>query len=343
MLVGIYNDPYRKFNKFLERYEKILDYNNINHIWLESSQIDFWEKIRTLDLFIFRWGVSDSSHQIADSIIPIIEKELRIKCLPDYITSWPYENKIKEYYLLKQHGFPIIDTYIFWDKIVALAWLETAKFPMIFKLKGGAGSKNVILIRKKRQAVKFLNKMFGKGLIPRVIDRNKINIKREIRHLGGNLLRKIKGEEILPLWQLQKNYILFQKYLPDNKYDTRITVIGDRAFGFRRFNRKGDFRASGSGRIDYDVEKVDKRCIEIAFSVSKKMHFQTMAYDFLFALDDEPQFSEISYTYLDTAIYNCPGYWDSNLNWHDGHFWPQHCQLVDALSLPYLKQPNLAF
>ncbi len=343
MLVGIHKDPYGKFCRFLERYEEILDFNGVDHIRLEASQSGFWERIRTLDLFIFRWAHYDSDRQLAHTILPVIEEEMAIKCFPDWKTCWHYDDKIKEYYLLKQHGFSMVDSYIFWEKKAALEWLRTADFPLVFKLKGGAGAKNVILVKNRRQAVKFVNKMFGKGLIPRAIDRNKIDIKREIRHLGGNLLRKIKGEDILENWQLQKNYILFQKFLPDNKYDTRVTTIGDRAFVFRRFNREDDFRASGSGKIDYDVEKVDKRCIEIAFSVSKKMHFQTMAYDFLFNPDDEPQFSEISYTYLDTAIYNCPGYWDSNLNWHDGHFWPQYCQLVDALSLPYLKQPNLAF
>jgi len=318
-------------------------FNGIEHIRLDASEPDFWEKMKKLDLFIFRWGHYDTERQLAHTIMPVIEEEMGIKCLPNWKTCWHYDDKIKEYYLLKQHGFPMVESYIFWEKKATLGWLMEADFPMVFKLKVGAGSKNVILVRKRRQAVKFVNKMFGKGLIPRAIDRNKIDIKREIRHLGGNLLRKIKGEDILENWQLQKNYVLFQKYLPDNKYDTRITVIGDRAFGFRRFNRKGDFRASGSGRINYDVEKVDKRCIEIAFSISKKMHFQTMAYDFLFNSDDEPQFCEISYTYLDTAICNCPGYWDSNLNWHDGHFWPQYCQLVDVLGLLDLKQPNLAF
>lgn len=31
--------------------------------------------------------------------------------------------------------------------------------------------------------------------------------------------------------------------------DTRVTVIGHCAFGYRRYNRPGDFRASGSGRL----------------------------------------------------------------------------------------------
>ena len=53
-------------------------------------------------------------------------------------------------------------------------------------------------------------------------------------------------------------------------YDTRVTVIGGRAFAFRRFNRDDDFRSSGSGKIDYNMEEIDKRMIKLALKVSKK-------------------------------------------------------------------------
>ena len=66
-----------------------------------------------------------------------------------------------------------------------------------------------------------------------------------------------------------------------------------------------------------------------------------MAYDFLRTQNNELQFCEISYTYSDFAIYNCPGYWDSALTWHEGHYWPQYFQLMDALNLPGLKQPQV--
>jgi hypothetical protein len=66
-----------------------------------------------------------------------------------------------------------------------------------------------------------------------------------------------------------------------------------------------------------------------------------MAYDFLYGINGEVQFCEISYDFVDTAIYSCPGYWDSELNWHEGNYWPQYCQLVDLLSMPTLKQPEM--
>ena len=66
-----------------------------------------------------------------------------------------------------------------------------------------------------------------------------------------------------------------------------------------------------------------------------------MAYDFIFNENMEPEIAEISYTYLDTAIYKCKGYFDADLKWHEGCYWPQYFQLVDALDSTDLEQPKL--
>ena len=125
--------------------------------------------------------------------------------------------------------------------------------------------------------------MFGKGILPeRGLGINNLRVKhfniyRELHRIAGNFYRWTKGVDTSPHWRIQKNYVLFQRFLPDNEFDTRITVIGDRAFGFRRMTRKSDFRASGSGIIDYDIGKIDLRCVDIAFRVSQQLGFQSMA------------------------------------------------------------------
>ena len=146
-----------------------------------------------------------------------------------------------------------------------------------------------------------------------------------------------------PFWARHKNYALFQKFLPNNDCDTRVTVIGERAFAFRRMVREDDFRASGSGNIDYDPSKIDMRCIQLAFNVSQKMGFQSMAYDFLLNEKGEPEFCEISYTCKSCAVHNCTGYWDPEMNWHEGQYWPEYLHLVDALGLPDLKVPEMDY
>ena len=75
MLVGIHKDQYGKFCSFLQKYEEIMDYNKIDHTRLDVSNTDFWEIVKKLDLFIFRWRHIDDHHQMAKTIIPIIEKE----------------------------------------------------------------------------------------------------------------------------------------------------------------------------------------------------------------------------------------------------------------------------
>ena len=68
-----------------------------------------------------------------------------------------------------------------------------------------------------------------------------------------------------------------------------------------------------------------------------------LAYDFLFNGNNDPQICEMGYTSYAMDLYNCPGYWDTSLNWHKGHFWPQYLQLKDLLNLPELMQPHINF
>lgn len=348
MKVGIYKQHLGGLHPaYLRRYEQILNFNGIECIWLEASRRDFWEKVSELDLFIYQWEHYDGPKQIAQAIIPIIEYEIKVPCFPNWETSWHFDDKIKQYYLLKQPGFPIIESYIFWEKDGAFRWLESAQMPVVFKLKGGAGSNNVILVRNESDAERLIKKMFGKGIKSgRISDKNSLQRRystpyRKLRHLGGDVLRRIRGHCEPLFWQIDKNYVLFQKFLPNNLFDTRVSIIGERAFAFRRFNRKNDFRASGSGNINYDKDEVDKRAIQIAFKISERLNFQSMSYDFLVNEKKELEICEISYTFVDYVVYDCPGFWDRDLSWHEGHFWPQYCQLLDALGLPNLKQPLL--
>ncbi len=340
MKIGIIKDINTDKNNYVHFYRSVLDHNSIDYHIIDVNSTQLFIDIKNIDHLIFRWGHYDSDRQLAHTILPIIENNLGIRCFPNQHTCWHYDDKVRQYYIMRAYGYPFIDCYIFWDKTSALKWIDTATFPLIFKLKGGAGSKNVQLIKSRQRAKRLVNQIFTKGIYQNNIDQNTFSLKRYISHLGGMLLRKIAGEEVGDTWQKEKNYILFQKYLPNNEFDTRITTIGKRAFAFRRFNRSNDFRASGSGKIDYDMSKIDIRCIKKALEISISMEFQTMAYDFIYNDSGEPEFCEISYTYQDNAVFNCPGYWDENMKFHEGHFLPQYFHVMDLLDLPSLQQPD---
>ena len=347
MMIGIHKELYGKFSRSLEIYEEILYFNKVESVRMDSSDSNFLDKLKDIQFFIFRWSQYDDYHQQAKTILPIVENIYKIKCFPDQNTCWHYDDKIRQYYLLKSHGFPVVDSYIFWDYRKALEWLKEARFPVVFKLRGGAGSSNVILVDSLKSGKKLVKNIFNKGIrnqkikSANAIQKQYFNPIKKIRRLGGDILRKLKKEDPNKFWQLHKNYVYFQKYLPGNKYDTRITTIRNRAFGFIRYVRPGDFRASGSGLLNYDIEKIDKRCIKIALDISKKLKFQSMAYDFIFDSNGNPQICEISYNYLDKPVFDCSGYWDENIEWQEGHFWPQYFHLKDLLGIDDFQQPNI--
>ena len=102
--------------------------------------------------------------------------------------------------------------------------------------------------------------------------------------------------------------MLFQEFLPGNDFDIRITIIGNRAFAFRRHNRPNDFRASGSGRIDWDPTQIPLDALMLAFKTAKTLKTQSLAVDIL-RRNGEPVIVEISYYYEGWAVAACPGHW----------------------------------
>jgi glutathione synthase/RimK-type ligase-like ATP-grasp enzyme len=349
MLVGLHCDPGGKFGSYISRFIEIMELNHIPYIKLNASDTDFWQKVATVDLFIYHWGHTDDYYELAHAILPIIENQMGIQCYPNQATCWHYDDKIKQFYLLQQHGFPVVPSYVFWERKKALQWLDTTQFPLVFKLKGGAGSASVVLVKTKRQARFLVKRMFGAGMYcKQVPGMGSTRIKffnpyKEIRHLLGTIKRKINGEPTNLTWRLHKDYVYFQKFCPGNQWDTRVATIGKRAYAFRRFVRKNDFRASGSNSWELDRSKIDLRFVKIAHEISQLFGFQSMAYDFIYDENQNPLLIEISYTYgePDYPDFN-DGYWDTDMVWHDGYFRTRELIMEDLLHLPDLKMPEIA-
>ena len=121
--------------------------------------------------------------------------------------------------------------------------------------------------------------------------------------------------------------------MPDNAFDTRVTVVGRPAYAFRRFNRPEDFRASGSGRIDWNQQGQDEGFVRLAFQTAQALRRQSCAIDGLYRRG-ERVVSEISYTYASWAVDQCPGHWElegdpgsGRLEWVAGQMWPEEAQI----------------
>jgi hypothetical protein len=126
---------------------------------------------------------------------------------------------------------------------------------------------------------------------------------------------------------LQRGYFLIQEFLPGNQFDTRVTIIGNRALAFRRFNRPNDFRASGSGLRDPDPSRIDLDAVRLAFRAAQVLDaHQSLAVDVLRrGSEGERVITEISYYYEGWVLHEeCPGHWvlhgdpdTGNLEWID--------------------------
>ncbi|MDD4107380.1 MAG: hypothetical protein PHH93_01530 [Prolixibacteraceae bacterium] len=258
-----------------------------------------------------------------------------IKVFPGINTGWHYNDKVGQKFLLEAIRAPLVKSYVFFSKEDALRWSRETTYPKVFKLRTGAGSSNVKLVKDKYTAQRLIRKAFGVGFLPinplgRLKERLWI-LRRDkdlasLKKLAIGIIRLFITKEVEKFSQREKGYIYFQDYLPGNKSDTRIVVIGDRSFGMVRHCRTGDFRASGSGLIDYNHKLINIECVRTAFDIAKKLNVQSVAIDFIKQGDAPCQIIEISYAFIP---FKFPGYWDKDLVWHEGEISPEEFIIED--------------
>jgi glutathione synthase/RimK-type ligase-like ATP-grasp enzyme len=334
-MIGIHDRP----GSYSDRWIKYCTEKGISFRRVNCLATDVVPQCEGLDAVLWHWSHGDpASLLVARQIIAALES-MGLVVFPNVATCWHFDDKVAQKYLLEAIGAPLIPTWVFTNLKDALQWVEQASWPKVFKLRCGAGSKNVRLVRSRSEAQAFCRRAFGRGFPAMPTYFSDIGTRLQRVQARGQLLRKIARLPWLFLQHLtlkarlpaQRGYIYFQEFVPGNDHDTRVTVIGERAFAFCRANRPGDFRASGSGTLRYAPEAVDPRCIRIAFAVTQRLQAQSLAFDFLLGPQGEPRIAEISYCYMPEAVHDCPGYSTPAGDWRPGHLWPEHAIITDLL------------
>ncbi|WP_417248566.1 ATP-grasp domain-containing protein [Celeribacter sp.] len=288
---------------------------------------------------LWHWPHHDFRAQLfARQLIASVE-EMGITVFPSTKTSWHYDDKVGQKYLLEAMRAPLVPTYVFYEKEVALKWVNTATFPKVWKLRGGAGSQNVQLAKTQADARRIIKRSFSKGwgnsrfhaLKERLWHLRRDRSLSAFLNLSRGVFRAIVPHELNSKNPLQRDYVYFQEFIPDNKFDIRVIVIGDRAFAIQRMVRTGDFKASGSGEIVFDRSVIPLDCVQIAFDVTSNLGSQSCAFDFV-QRDGKWLIVEVSYTFSADAYRKCPGYWDRSLIWHEAPVTPERFMLEDLLT-----------
>jgi len=335
---------------FSDRWIQYCEDHQVTYKLVNCSQSSIVEQLAECDGLMWNWNLTDFRNRLICRQLCSSLEVTGKKMFPDYKTSWHYDDKVGQKYLLESINAPLVPSYIFYNKLDALKWIRNTRFPKVFKLRCGAGSLNVKLASSRKEAIRLTSIAFGKGFNPVSSYSNDFKTKtRRITSLKA-LLQKLKRlpaslqaiRESNRYTGTERGYVYFQDFIPSNNFDIRIIVIGKRAFGIKRMVRAGDFRASGSGNIIFDSEQIDIRCVKLSFDTAFKLGSQCIAFDYIF-YNEQPLIVEISYDFAIKAYDPCPGFWDQELCWHAGSFNPQYFMVEDFIeSLSNTTDTNLS-
>lgn len=287
---------------------------NIPYKLLDCTASNIISELRDVDALIWHWTQGEYiDKRIAFHVIKSAEL-MGKKVYPNSNTCWMFDDKISEKYLLEAAGVPYIESEVFFDEKSVLRWIKEQQLPVVYKLPQGAGSSNVRLINTEKEAFKICRSHFSFCGRPDIA----MKFYYSEKNACATTLQEVLQTDLYKYGINNRGYILLQKFVPDNQYDIRVTIIGERGIIFRRKVRNNDFRASGSGRIDYNVSEKDLQAIPIARSVSRLVNSQTMAYDFIYD-KKELKIIEMSYGFVAKAVYNARGWYDEKMVFHSGH------------------------
>jgi glutathione synthase/RimK-type ligase-like ATP-grasp enzyme len=327
---------------FSDRWIDFCPSNNIPYIQVDMFSTNILGELRQAGVrgFLFHLPVSDLRTQLAAAQIARTVALMGIHVFPCDASYWHFDDKVAQKYLFESLDIPACRSWVFYDRESALEWASSTSYPKVFKLRCGAGSQNVKLVRSYEQATSIIRTMFTSGIrsTPRLLADHRTKIYKHhqnhdwvgfLRRLPSTLKNIMAAKQAIPL---ERGYVYFQQYLSGNEFDTRVTVIGTRAFAFRRSVRPNDFRASGSGRIDWDPNAIDLRCVHLAFEAARKINSQCLAFDLIYDSDHRPVVIEVCYGFVPAPIHQCVGYWTANMSFHKVHIWPQDVIIQDLLS-----------
>jgi len=304
------------------------DRHNIAYKVVNCYDNNIIEQINDCDILMWHHHHESAKDiQFAKQLIYSLEMAGKI-VFPDFRTTWHFDDKLGQKYLLEMAEAPLVPTQVFFSLEDALKWIGDSEFPKVFKLRGGSGSMNVRLVKSKLQAVRLARKAFRSGFSNynsffQLKDRW-INYRTKdapLRELIEGMARFLIPTRFTTIAGKERGYIYFQDFVSGNTHDVRINYVFNKCFASRRKVRQGDFRASGSGFGDFDMNLIPEKALKISFEVANKLKLQSAAFDFVF-WDGDPLITEVSYGFGIHPEMFKHGYWDEELNFHPGPFNP---------------------
>jgi len=313
---------------------------NIPYKLVNAYESNIIEQVADCDVFMWHFDSRIPSDTIMARQLLFALQMAGKKVFPDFNTCWHFNDKVGQKYLLESIGAPLVTSYVYYSKTDAFSAISNIRFPIVFKLRVGAGASNVWLISSKPQAQKIVRKLFGKGFnqynyLADFKDgwENYKSHKLSFKGLLFKLLQFAFPPQQSKLLSIERGYFYFQEFIPENTFDVRLIIIGgEKAYGMKRIVRKNDFRASGSSDFVYDGMPAD--VLSIGFQVAQRLGLQSVALDFIFE-NGSPLITEISCFFGTKGSAKCKGYWTPDFKWHEGGVNPYGWMISDLMKVEF--------
>lgn len=296
-------------NAYWPKFARFLEKNDIPYRLIDIKKSTFIEESKDLDIVIWRTPSMYSDQWEATDKIEYLNNYMGKFTIPSKESLWFYEDKMREYWLFKKYNLPAIKTFISHSKEETLTYIDSLEYPIISKDKTSSSAEGVILVKNRKHALKICNLVFSSGM------------------------------KLYEKYIKQKNYVIFQEFVPNYGYDLRVIIVGNSYFGYYRKPRKNDFRASGSGitiKNDIPIE---------ALILAKKVK-NSLPKSYLLAVDLLRDTRDNNFYIIETSIFigiesseqlvvnGVAGRYVENNGefvFEEGRFWLQELMLVEAL------------
>jgi len=159
MKLAIHHRP----GSFSDRWIAYCEKKGIDYKIENAFDSDIIQQVSDCDAFMWHHHHEQFKDVITAKRILFALEHAGVKVFPNFKTGWHFDDKVAQKYLLDAIGAPLVPSYVFYDKQEALDWVSKTTFLKVFKLKGGAGSSNVKLIKTQQEANKLIKQAFGRG------------------------------------------------------------------------------------------------------------------------------------------------------------------------------------
>ncbi len=276
---------------------------NTNLIFIPFSEIDF-SKNNYKDSYYIYTSSEDPNYYYKNYIEDVVYA-LQLAgayVIPDSNFLRANNNKVFMEYLRRivlPEEFCKLKTYPLGTKEEILNYIDQISFPIVIKASQGASGTNVNLAVDKKDLIKKVKKVS-----------KTFNLKDYMWELARAYLHKgyIKNSTY------RKKYIV-QEFIPNLQKDWKVLIFGKRYFVLTRYNRKNDFRASGS-KTNYKAGSQAENTYKIlnfAQQIFKHLKIPHVSLDIAFD-GDKYYLIEMQGIYFGTSVINISDVYYENVN-----------------------------